>query len=190
VPHEPLGYLTVWPAGQTQPSVSTLNAVTGAVTANAAIVPAGTGGDVDAYASNDTDLVIDVNGYFAASGGNNALQLYPVVPCRVLDTRNGSGAFSGEMTVPVETSPCMPPSTAQAYVFNATVLPSGPLGYLTLWADCRPTKCPQPVVSTLNAVDGTVTSNLAIVPNSDGSTDAYASSLTQLILDLFSYFAP
>ena len=186
VPHEPLGYLTVWPAGQTQPLVSTLNAVTGAVTANAAIVPAGTGGDIDAYASNDTDLVIDVNGYFAAPGGKNALQLYPVVPCRVLDTRNGNGAFSGELTVNVVGSVCAPPGTAQAYVFNATVVPSGPLGYLTLWPDGQN----QPGVSTLNAVDGTVTSNMAIVPNSDGSTDAYASSLTQLILDISSYFAP
>ena len=65
VPHVPLGYMTVWPAGQSQPLVSTLNAPTGTVTANAAIVPAGTGGDIEVYPSNDTDLVIDVNGYFA-----------------------------------------------------------------------------------------------------------------------------
>ena len=35
-----------------------------------------------------------------------------------------------------------------------------------------------------------ITSNLAIVPNTDGSTDAYASDPTQLILDISSYFAP
>jgi hypothetical protein len=29
---------------------------------------------------------------------------------------------------------CSVPSSAQAYVFNATVVPSGTLGYLTLWA--------------------------------------------------------
>jgi len=183
---QPLGYVTVWPAGQSQPLVSTLNDGTGTVVANAAIVVAGSGGDIDVFASNNTDIVIDVNGYFAPSGGSNALQLYPVAPCRVLDTRNGNGAFSGELTVGVAGSPCAPASTAQAYVFNATVVPSGPLGYLTLWPDCLD----QPGVSTLNAVDGTVTSNLAIVPNSDGSTDAYASSLTHLVLDLFGYFAP
>ena len=44
--------------------------------------------------------------------------------------------------------------------------------------------------STLNAIDGAITSNMAIVPNSDGSTDAFASNLTQLILDISSYFAP
>ncbi len=187
VPHVPLGYMTVWPAGKSQPLVSTLNAPTGTVTANAAIVPAGTGGgDIDVYPSNDIDLVIDVNGYFAAPGGQNPLSLYPTAPCRVLDTRNGNGAFVGELAVNVVGSVCAPPSTAQGYVFNATVVPSGPLGYLTLWPDG--TK--QPLVATLNAIDGAVTSNMAIVPTNNGSIDAYASNLTQLILDISSYFAP
>ena len=38
-----LGYLTTWPTGSAQPVVSTLNSSDGAVTANAAIVPAGGG---------------------------------------------------------------------------------------------------------------------------------------------------
>jgi hypothetical protein len=71
-------------------------------------------------------------------------------------------------------------------VLNATVIPQGPLGYLTLWADGGT----QPVVSTLNATDGAITSNMAIVPTTNGSIDAYASSSTQLILDISSYFAP
>jgi hypothetical protein len=66
------------------------------------------------------------------------------------------------------------------------VVPTGPLGYLTLWPDGET----QPVVSTLNALDGAITSNMAIVPNSDGSTDAYAQGTTQLILDISGYFAP
>ena len=80
----------------------------------------------------------------------------------------------------------MVPSTAQGYVFNTTVLPSGVLGYLTLWPDGQN----QPLVSTLNALDGSVTSNMAIVPTSNGSIDAYAAGLTQLLLDISSYFAP
>ena len=178
--------MTVWPTGQSQPLVSTLNAPTGTVVANAALVPAGTGGDIEVYPSNDIDLVIDINGYFAAPGGQSALSLYPTAPCRVLDTRNGNGAFVGELTVDVVGSVCAPPSTAQAYVFNATVVPSGPLGYLTLWPDGTM----QPYVATLNALDGAVTSNMAIVPTNNGSIDAYASNLTQLIIDISSYFAP
>ena len=184
----PLGYLEVWPTGQEpQSPVSTLNNLTGTTVANAAIVPAGTGGegDITAFASNDTNLVIDINGYFAAPG-SGGLSLYPVVPCRALDTRKGSGLFIHELTVNVVGSPCAPPSTAQAYVLNATVVPPGSLGYLTLWPDGSQ----QPAVSTLNAVDGFVTSNMAIVPTNNGSIDAFASNLTQLILDISSYFAP
>ena len=170
--------------------VSTLNNLTGTVVANAAIVPAGTGGEITVYPSNDTDLVIDINGYFAPAGPGG-LSLYPAAPCRVMDTRKiGSGQpFSGTLSPPVDVvdSPCGPPSTAQAYVFNATVVPYGALGYLTLWQD---DPMHQPVVSTLNALDGAITNNMAIVPTSDGKIDAYASGITQLILDISSYFAP
>jgi uncharacterized repeat protein (TIGR03803 family) len=189
VPHGGLGYLTVWPTGQTRPLVSTLNDVPGTIIANAAIVPAGTGGDVSVYPSNDTDLIIDINGYFAPAG-TGGLSLYPSAPCRVIDTRHiGSGQpFSGTLTPPVDVlhSPCEPPATAQAYVFNATVVPVGGLGYLTLWPDGQL----KPLVSTLNALDGSITNNMAIVPSTNGKVDAYASGLTQLILDISSYFAP
>ena len=185
-----LGYLELWPTGEKpQHPVSTLNNPKGTIVANAAIVPAGTGSEITALASDDTHLVIDINGYFAAPG-SGGLSLYPVTPCRVIDTRKiGNGQpFTGDLTVNVVGSACSPPSTAQAYVFNATVVPPGGLGFLTLWPDCA--GCNQPLVSTLNALDGAITSNMAIVPNSDGSTDAYASDLTQLILDISSYFAP
>jgi YVTN family beta-propeller protein len=187
VPHGPLYYLTVWPAGVTEPNVSTLNAPTGTIVANAAIVPAGTGGAVNAFASNDTDMIIDVNGYFAAPAAGG-LSLYASVPCRVIDTRGTGGAFNGQRSPPVNVaaSACTVPATAQGYVFNATVVPVHPLEFLTLWPDPET----MPYVSTLNAIDAAVTSNMAIVPNLDGSTDAYASGLTYLILDISSYFAP
>ncbi len=185
----PLGYLTVWPAGQSQPVVSTLNDLTGTIVANAAIVPAGTGGDIAVYPSSDTDLVVDIDGYFAPpdTGG---LSLYTLAPCRELDTRQvGNGQpFSGTLSPPVNVAggPCAISSQAQAYVFNATVVPQGPLGYLTLWPDGQP----RPLASALNAIDGSITSNMAIVPNVNGSIDAYASGTTQLVLDISSYFAP
>jgi hypothetical protein len=170
-------------------SQPTLNNPTGTYVANAAIVPAGTGGMVTAYASTDTDLLIDINGYFSATG-QGGLSLYPVVPCRVIDMRGiGSGQpFSGTLSPPVDVvdSNCGLPGSAQAYVFNATALPSPTLHYLTLWPDQQPV----PGVSTLNAIDGLVTSNMAIVPTTNGKVEAFASGTTQLILDIFSYFAP
>jgi uncharacterized membrane protein len=185
VPHNSLGFLSLWPTGEAQPVVSTLNALTGAVTANAAIVPAGTGGDISVLVSDASDVILDVNGYFAppAAGG---LSLYTVAPCRALDTRNGSAALEGTLTVPIHGSACAAPATAQAYVLNATVLPVTSLSYLTLSAAGGA----QPDVSTLNATDGAVTSNMAIVPTTNGSVNAFSTDSTQLILDLSSYFAP
>jgi len=189
VPRGALGYLTTWPAGQDQPVVSTLNSPTGAVTANAAIVPAGDKGAISVFASNDSDLVIDINGYFAppAAGG---LSLYNLPPCRVLDTRNGSPStlLSGTLTAQMASGNyCNVPATAQAYVLNATVVPQGSLSWLTLW----PHGQSQPVVSTLNALDGQITSNMALVPaGASNSVDAYATNPTHLILDTSGYFAP
>lgn len=180
-----LGYLTLWPTGEAQPLVSTLNSLTGEIVANAAIVPAGAGGDVSIFVTNDADVVLDIDGYFAPpeTGG---LSLYTVSPCRVMDTRNGAGAFSGTLTINVTGSACAPPSTAQAYVFNVTAAPSGNLAYLTLW----PNGGTQPSTSTLQSPDGTVTSNMAVVATTNGSINAYATDPTQLSLDISGYFAP
>ena len=182
-----LDYLTVWPEGQAMPVVSTLNDSPGTVVANAAIVPAGSKNATAFYAhDNPANLLVDVNGYFAPKG-TGGYSLYPVAPCRVLDTRNNNGKpWSGQKVVPVEGSACALPSDATAYIFNATVVPPAPMPYLTLWPDTEG----QPNVSTLNAYDGFITSNMAIVPTKNGSIDAYAAALTHLILDISGYFAP
>jgi Putative Ig domain len=188
IPYGPLGYLTVWPTGESKPLVSTLNALTGTITANGAIVPSGQQGAISVYPSSATDLVIDIDGYFApADSAPDPLSLYALAPCRVLDTRQTTGAFSGTLPVSVLQSGCQVPS-AQAYVLNATVVPQNgqPLGYLTLWPDAED----KPVVATLNALDGAITSNMAIVSTLNGFIDAYATSPTDLVVDIFSYFAP
>jgi hypothetical protein len=187
VPNGPLNFLTTWPAGLTQPLVSTLNAGTGAVTANSAIVPAGANGDISVFVTNNSDLVIDVNGYFAppAAGG---LSLYALTPCRVLDTRNSPGRppTAGTVDVSVMLSGCGAPASAQSFVLNATVVPPGPFNFLTLW----PQGTPQPLVSTLNASDGVVTSNMAIVPTTNGLISSFGSNPVHLVLDISGYFAP
>jgi hypothetical protein len=191
VPHpagQRLGFLSVGPKGETRPVVSTLNNLNGTFVANAAIVRAGAGGGVAVFPNDDSDLLIDINGYFA-SPGVGGLSLYPALPCRAFDTRglDGDGPpFVGEMPVNVAFSECAPPSSAASYVFNATVAPPRELGFLTLW----PAGEDRPTASTLNAEDGAITSNMAIVGSTNGFIDAYANRLTQLILDISSYFAP
>jgi len=199
VPPGLLEYLSTWPVGQTMPVVSTLNDSSGAVVANAAIVPAGTNGAVDVFVPNATDLIIDTNGYFAPPGSTGALNFYPLTPCRVADTRavGGSGltgAFGPpQMTAgstrsfPVPSSSCGVPATAQAYSLNLTVVPPGALNYITTW----PTGLAMPLVSTLNDASGTVMANAAIVPaGTNGAISVFAYSATDLIVDIDGYFAP
>ena len=95
VPAGPLGYVTLWAAGQSQPVASTLNSLDGRVKSNAAIVPAGTGGAINVFASDATDLVLDINGYFVPATDPAGLAFYPITPCRAADTRNPTAALGG-----------------------------------------------------------------------------------------------
>jgi hypothetical protein len=183
-----LPYLTVWPVGNPQPFLATLVDYTGTVVSNAAVIPAGTNGAIAVYPEANTNLVIDINGFFAAPGGGGLL-LYATAPCHAFDSRVAALGFTGEKIIPILNAPgrpCIAAHDAQALVLNATVYPQGALEYLTLWADGEM----QPITWTLNAVDGAVASNLAIVGNLDGSIDAHASGRTQMTLDTYGYFAP
>jgi len=194
VPSGSLPYLTTWPTGQPQPNVSTLNSFTGKVVANAAIVPSGDGGDISVYVEAATQVILDSNGYFGAPGSSGSLAYYPVTPCRVADTRNARGPFGGpsltadssrSFTIPA--SACSIPSTAQAYSLNVTVVPAGPLSFLTAW----PAGQSRPLVSTLNSFDGSIVANAAIVPaGASGAISVYVTDATDVILDIDGYFAP
>lgn len=75
------GFIQMFPQDGIQTAVSTVNYLAGQTVANAAVVPAGTGGGVTVVAGvSGTDVIIDINGYYAGS----------VV--------NFTGALSGEVT--------------------------------------------------------------------------------------------
>jgi hypothetical protein len=115
-----------------------------------------------------------------------------VQPCRAVDTRGPNGPLSGPMLAagtsrafPIPAGPCGVPLRARAYSLNATVLPSGPLPYLTLWPDGQL----QPIASTLNALDGSITSNAALLSaGPSGGIRAFAAGNTHLLLDVNGYF--
>ena len=72
-----------------------MNSLDGRIKANAAIVPAGLAAAVSVYASNTTDVVLDIDGYFIRAGRHARSQFYPLTPCRVVDTRNANGDLGG-----------------------------------------------------------------------------------------------
>ena len=189
-----LDYLSVWPAGQPYPGVSTLNSTDGSTLANAAIVPAGSGGAITVLPGEATDLIIDANGFFAPPNGSD-LAFYLIPPCRIADTRSGqnkSGAFGGPALAsgtmrnfPILSSPCNVPQSAKAYSLNMTVVPQGPVPYLSTW----PADQPYPNVSTLNSPDGSIIANAAIVPAAaNGDITVLAGGTTDFIMDINGYF--
>jgi fibronectin type 3 domain-containing protein len=211
-------YISLWPAGSPQPAVATLNDPQGLIVANAAIVPAGSpSGGISIYNAGPatTDVVIDMNGYFAPPTAGTSLQFYPVAPCRLVDTRGAAAGFdgidpfagppippAGTATIPVqstteastitEPAPCGAiPSSAQAYSFNLTVVPvaQGRVDYVSLW----PAGSPQTVVATLNDPQGAIVANAALVPAGapNGGVSVYndGSSATDVVIDMNGYFA-
>ncbi len=162
--------------------------------ANAAIVPAGSGGAVSVYVPDTTDLILDINGYFDTSTGPSSYAFYPATPCRIADTRMPASTFGGptmsaaqSRDFPIPLSSCGLPPTASAYSLNFTVVPAGYLGFLTTW----PTGSAPPVASTLNSWTGKVVANAAIVPaGTNESISVYVSNPTDVILDGNGYFAP
>lgn len=118
----------------------------------------------------------------------------PVTPCRIMDTRQGEGkqgvfgppvlAGGENRTIPVTQSSCGIPSGATAYSLNITVVPRGPLAFLTAY----PTGQSRPNVSTLNSFEGAVVANAALVPAGfNGSIDIYVSHATDVVIDINGY---
>ncbi|MBS1876654.1 MAG: SBBP repeat-containing protein [Acidobacteria bacterium] len=194
-PWSGLDWLSTFPAGDPYPGVSTLNAPGGGYVANAAIVPAGANGGISVVGGQQTDLIVDVNGYFAPPASGE-LVFYPVTPCRLADTRSDqgkTGAFGppalrgySQRDFPVGGN-CGVPTTAQAYALNVTAFPQGRLSFLSMW----PQGQPYPNVSTLNSEDGNIIANAAIVPaGASGGVTIVSGEAADLVIDVNGYFAP
>ena len=189
--------LTTWPAGSSSmPNVSTLN-YTGYVVANAALLPTGTNGAINVFAIQPTNVLFDINGYFAPQA--NGLHFYALTPCRVADTRVsgfpagfGPPSFSAGETrqYNVLSSSCSSgiPTNVAAYSLNFAAVPpsGGPASNLTTW----PAGATMPNVSTLN-FSGNVVSNMAIVPaTASGAINVFVNQPTHVLFDINGYFAP
>jgi hypothetical protein len=187
VPHSVLGYLTLWPKGQSRPLVATLNSVDGRIKSSGAIISVG--GVISAYVTNDSDVGLDIDGYFVPAPAST-LAFYPVMPCRMVDTRinllgvgteRGRGPHAAASVWRLRYA-----SECTSLFAELRACTTGPVGYLTVY----PTGTPRPAVATLNDVIGTIAANAAIVPAGlGGSVDVYATNATDLVVEN-GYFAP
>ena len=131
-----------------------------------------------------------------AVGATAPLQFVAITPCRVVDTRAGQG-FTGTFgppalvantarIIPIPSSSCGVPSSG-AYSLNFTVVPPGPLVFLSAWPDDQPF----PNTSVLNAPNGGIVANGAVIPSgADGGIQVRASNPTDLIIDINGYYTP
>jgi hypothetical protein len=94
VPSTPSGFITAYPTGQPLPLAATLVWSQGAITSNEGVVSGGTGGSIDVFANSATDIVIDINGYYAPQTGVTLAQGSAWAPPLSFSGEPGTGIFS------------------------------------------------------------------------------------------------
>ena len=181
------GFVSAWPAGLAQPTVSNVN-VTGAgqSVANLAVVALPANGQVSLFSSDATDLIADVAGYFVASPSATDGRFVGQVPQRVLDTRSGARVpADGTVDVPIAGHAGVPATGVSAVVLTVTGTEAGGAGFVTTW----PTGADRPTASVLNLPGpGATVANLVVVPlGTGGSVSLYSYSGGHLVADVAGY---
>jgi hypothetical protein len=185
-------YLTAYPAGAAQPLASNLNWVGGQTVPNLVTVPVGNSDQVSFFNGvGSTDLVVDLEGYFAAPNGA-AGEFQPLTPARVLDTRAGNGAPTAKvgpaqtLNLQVTGRDGVPSTGVSAVVMNMTVTNPSAAGYLTVFQ----TGAAAPLASNLNFTAGETVPNRVIVGvGTSGQVSIFnALGSTDVIADVGGYF--
>ena len=187
------GFITVWPCGLPRPLASNINFEAGSTIPNGVIASLGSDGAACLYSSVETDIVVDLAGWFDAEAYQGA------TPTRLVDTRDGTGAAPGltntaaPIQVPVAGLPVTSalgaataiPDDVGAVAFNVTAVePTGP-GFVTVW----PCEAARPNASNLNFAAGDIIANGVIAPaGSNGVVCAFSSAPTHMIVDLAGWF--
>jgi hypothetical protein len=182
------GYLTAYPCGGDPPVASNVNYVAGQSVANQVTVRTGPGQTVCFASFADTHLVVDLAGWYGPTGGD----VVPVVPVRILDTRDGTGGWKGALA-PTQSidlgvgGVAGVPANTEAALVNVTVTGTAGPGYLTVYP-CGQTP---PSTSNLNFEAGQTVANLVTVHLGDsGKVCLYAYNGTDVVVDLAGYVQP
>ena len=193
-------YLTVFPAGSGQPVASSVNFSSAQAVPNRVVVKLGIGGQLSIFnALGSVNVIADVAGWYTDGiSASTGATFTGVTPVRVLDTRNGTGGFSGPIGagrtialtvaghggVPLMTSTSPVPPIAVVLNVTATNATAG--SYLTLYPDGGGT----PVASDLNFSAGQTVPNLVVVRlGSNGVVDFFnAAGSTDVIADVVGWY--
>ncbi|MFN0109640.1 MAG: FG-GAP-like repeat-containing protein [Blastocatellia bacterium] len=192
------GWLTIFPADATRPLIASGNYLTNQVLNSPFTVGLSPSGQFKVYTVAQTDLVIDVLGYYSADAvdvNGAGLLFSPMTPARLLETRAAQpGCFTPATPIPtaVDTPQaargvCTIPATAQAIVGNATVVTPAAGGFLTFW----PSNAARPFVATSNYLTGDIFNrHFTVGLGADGAFKIFAFTSTHLVIDVSGSFAP
>lgn len=185
-PLEP-GFVSAWSGRGGVPDVSVLNMSSPGVTvANLAVVPVDNG-SISLFSSADTDLLVDVTGYFtgASAPRSDAGLFVPVAPMRVLDTRQSLRPGRGS-SVEAEVVRAGLPVDVGAVAATLTVTGSVGPSYATVW----PSGAQRPEASTLNpSAPGATVANATVVgPLSDGRVSVFQDAGGDVLFDVTGWF--
>ncbi|MEY2400985.1 MAG: hypothetical protein QOJ08_1096 [Ilumatobacteraceae bacterium] len=181
-------FLTVFPCGSTLPLASMVNADALTTVANSGVVRLGAG-SLCVFASQPTDVLVDVSGWIAPAG----LRSTPVAPVRLVDTRAGllqalpvaqNRLRAGQLlTVDLASWPGFDPTDSAATVNLTAAGPSGD-GFLTvLPGPCTDAGLP-PTTSNLNVTTGRDVAASATTGLGGGQLCIFTSVDTDVIVDL------
>jgi hypothetical protein len=172
------GFATVFPCASKRPSTSTINFVAGDTRPNNTIVGLG-GGRVCIYSMASTEIIVDLVGYFGATG----LSYVPTTPTRLLDTREPVGSAALAPSAAVRYRPAtasLGTYSAASAAVNVTAVGHRLGGFVTTY-DC----ITRTTTSAVNAVVGQVNANGAIVPLGNGLDSClFTQSGGHLVVDL------
>ena len=186
------GFLTLYPSGSAPPLASNLNFVPGQDVPNLVVVKVGADGRVGIYNSAGTSHVIfDVAGWFSDNDAGTVGRYRPLVPARIADSRNGTGAAvrlgpNASMELQVAGAGGVPATGADAAVLNVVATQTTAPGFVSV----HPTGSPRPGVSNLNFEPGDTVANRAIVKlGTGGKVTIYnLAGGTDIVVDVGGWF--
>jgi hypothetical protein len=194
------GFLTVYPTGATQPTVSNLNFSNNQTIPNRIMVPVSSTGQISIYNFNGiSNVILDINGWFTDSTTSTGYKFSATAPVRICDTRGGSAINQcntlGEsalgptstLTIAVPGISGLPNITMAGVVANVTVTNTTSSSFLTIY----PPGPTLPVSSDLNWVQGETIPNLVgVLLSSTGNLSIYNfSGYVDVIVDVQGWYS-
>ena len=192
------GYFTLYPSDIAKPNSANSNFAANQILNSLFTVRLGASdGAFKIFVSTDTDIVVDITGYYAPPSATG-LYFHPLPkPVRLLDTRAGQTAcftpgapLQGNTdTSQIGTTTCdgvLIPAGAQALVGNATTVSPQANGFLTLY----PADAARPLIASANFQPGiNLNSPFMVGMSPSGQFNIYVASTTDLVVDVTGYYS-